>query len=193
MTPKQLIIDEKPFSQRFIVPAGLLLLIAIVSALLYFNSDLIENDRIHWIVAYVSGLILFISIGFGTFFVYPFMYFRGASGKERVLGSLVTFIAWTFKELVRVSEYFTLGETLYYSVSSIFLLILFGIFGQMGVCELICRKIANKRSSEPIKVITPLPVVAIIGALFALYILLIWGVGVHWFYIYMEGYKALFH
>jgi len=184
---------QKSFIKRFVEPVGIMLILALLSWLAYINSGRIENDTIHQIIARVSGVILFLTLGFGTFFVYSFMYFRGASATERILGSLVTYIAWTFKELARVSEYFTFGETLYYGLSSIFLLILFGTFGQMGVCELICRKMTKKRSPDPIKVVTPLPVVAIVAALFALYILLIWGVGVHWFYIYMEGYKALFH
>lgn len=192
MTRKSSRIEQRSFFKRFIVPAGIILLSAIISWLAYSNSGLIENDKIHWIIAYLSGYILFLTLGFGTFFIYPFMYFRGASTTERVLGSLVTFIAWTFKELVRVSEHFTFGETLYYGLSSIFLLILLGTFGQMGVCELTCRKIAKKRFSKTIKIVTPLPVIAIVTALLALFILLIWGVGVHWFYIYMEGYKALF-
>jgi len=33
----------------------------------------------------------------------------------------------------------------------------------------------------------------VVFALAALYVILIWGVGVHWFYIYQEGYKAIFH
>jgi hypothetical protein len=40
--------------------------------------------------------------------------------------------------------------------------------------------------------VTPAPVVGIVVALVALYALLIWGGGVHVFYLYMEGYRALF-
>jgi len=192
MTQKPSQIEQQSFFKRFIVPAGIILVAAVISWLAYSNSGAIRNDKIHWVIAYLSGLILFLTLGFGTFFVYPFMYFRGAGVNERIVASLVTFIAWTFKELIRVSEYFTPGETLYYGLSSIFILILLGTLGQMGICELMCRKIAKKRVSETIKVITPLPVIAIVTALLALFILLVWGGGVHWFYIYMEGYKSLF-
>jgi len=192
MTKKTSAIKQQPFVKRFIVPVGIILISAVLSWLVYSYSGLIKNDNIHWIVAYASGFILFLTLGFGTFLAYPFMYFRGAGTAERIWGSLATFIVWTVKELIRVSVYFTIGETVYYGLSSIFILILLGTFGQMGVCELICRKIAANRGDKSIKVITPIPVIAIILALLALYILLIWGVGVHWFYIYMEGYKALF-
>lgn len=193
MNHQKTAIEKKSFVQRFIVPSGTVLLIMIVSLLAYLNAWRIDNDSLHWFVAYIFGLLLFVSIGFGSILVYPLMYFRGASGGERVLGSLITPIVWTIKELVRVSEYFTLGETLYYGLSSIFLLIFLGTFGLMGIVELICRQRIKKRIDPAMGVITPLPVVAILIGLAALYIIFVWGVGVHWFYIYQEGYKALFH
>jgi hypothetical protein len=193
MSYQQTAIEKKSFVQRCIIPSGTVLLIMIISLLVYFNAWRIDNDFLHWIVAYIFGLLLFISIGFGTLLVYPLMYFRGASGGERVLGSLITPIIWTIKELVRVSEFFTLGESLYYGLSSIFLLIFLGNFGLMGIIELLCRQRIKKRIDPATRVITPLPVIAILIGLAAMYIIFIWGVGVHWFYIYQEGYKALFH
>jgi hypothetical protein len=186
-------IEKKSFVQRFIVPSGIVLLTMIISLFVYYNAWRIDNDSLHWIVAYIFGLLLFISIGFGSLLVYPLMFFRGASGGERVLGSLITPIIWSIKELVRVSEFFTLGESLYYGLSSIFLLIFLGNLGLMGIVELICRRRIQKRIDPATRVITPLPVIAILIGLLALYIIFIWGVGVHWFYIYQEGYKALFH
>jgi hypothetical protein len=193
MNHQKTAIEKKSFVQRFIIPSGTVLLIMIVSLLAYFNAWRIDNDFLHWIVAYIFGLLLFISIGFGSLLVYPLMYFRGASGRERVLGSLIAPIVWMIKELVRVSEFFTPGETLYYGLSSIFLLIFLGNFGLMGIVELLCRRRIQKRIDPATRVITPLPVIAILIGLAALYIIFIWGVGVHWFYIYQEGYKALFH
>ena len=193
MSHRETAIEKKSFVQRFIVPAGIVLIIMIVSLLAYFNAWRIDNDLLHRSIAFIFGLLLFISIGFGSLLVYPLMYFRGASGGERVLGSLITPIVWTIKELVRVSEYFTIGETLYYGLSSIFLLIFLGTLGLMGIVELLCRQRIKKRIDPTSRVITPLPVAAILIGLAALYIIFIWGVGVHWFYIYQEGYKALFH
>jgi hypothetical protein len=62
----------------------------------------------------------------------------------------------------------------------------------MGLSELICRWKLNKRSEEPVRVLSPAPVVAIFAGLAALYICLLWGLGVHFFYIYISGYRALF-
>jgi hypothetical protein len=35
-------------------------------------------------------------------------------------------------------------------------------------------------------------VIAIMAGLGALFLMSFWGEGVHWFYVYMQGYKALF-
>jgi hypothetical protein len=189
----EMTIEKRSYKHRFIIPVGIMLVTMILSLVLYYNSYAIGGKVLHPVLANVFGFILWLSIGFGSLFVYPFMFFRGASGGERVLGSLITPIVWLLKELVRVSEFFTLGETFYYGLSSIFLLIFIGSLGLMGICELICRAIVKRKSGVPVKVVTPLPVFGIVFGLLALYIIFIWGVGVHWFYIYQEGYKALFH
>jgi len=185
-------IEKRSFLQRFIVPSGIMLITMILSLVLYYNSYEIAGKALHPLIANVFGFILWLSIGFGSLYVYPVMFFRGASGGERVLGSLITPLAWLLKELIRVSEFFTFGETLYYGLSSLFLLIFIGSLGLMSICELICRAIVRRKSGAPVKVVTPLPVIGIVSALIALYVIFIWGVGVHWFYIYQEGYKALF-
>ena len=185
-------IEKRSFSQRFIVPVGIMLVTMILSLILFYNSYEIGGKALHPLLANLFGVVLFLSIGFGSLYVYPAMFFRGASGGERVLGSFITPLVWLLKELVRVSEFFTFGETLYYGLSSLFLLIFIGSLGLMSICELICRAIVKRRSGAPVKVVTPLPVLGIVFSLIAFYVTLIWGIGVHWFYIYQEGYKALF-
>ncbi len=111
---------------------------------------------------------------------------------ERIIACLITPLVWNLKEMVRVSEFFTLGETLYYGLNTVFLLAVFSALGQMGLCELICCWRLGKRSEEPVKVFSPAPVIAILVGLAALYVCLLWGLGVHFFYIYIEGYRAIF-
>jgi hypothetical protein len=163
-----------------------------VSLLAYRFSGRIPHPSLHSAVAHVSAVLLFLSIGFGALLVYPLAYFRGATPGERILASLFTPLLWTLKEIIRVGEFFTFWESLYYGLNSLFLLTFFGTFGLMGLCELICRVRAKKKGIHPGPILTPLPVTAILLSLVALYVLLIWGTGVHWFYIYMEGYKYLF-
>jgi hypothetical protein len=168
------------------------LVIMAASAILYNQAWRIDNDTIHQLTAYIAGLVLFASIGYGPLYVYPTAFFRGASLGERVLASLVTPLVWNLKEVVRVSEVFTWGESLYYGLNPIFLLCLSVATVQMGVCEMVCRWLRNRRIQESARIVTPASLIAVIAGLAGVGLFIGWDMGVHWFYIYQEGYKALF-
>jgi hypothetical protein len=185
--------EKASFGKRFLKPVIIVILTMVVSGVTYFHlSWQIENPTLHEIVALLSSSILFISIGFGTLYIYPVAYFRGAGPAERVIACLITPVVWDIKEMVRVSEFFTFGETLYYGLNTDFILSVFAALGQMGLCELICRWRRGKRSEEPVKILSPVPIISIVLGLAALYVCLLWGMGVHFFYIYIQGYRALF-
>jgi hypothetical protein len=184
---------KRNFLQRVVVPVSIVFLTVSAAYVTYFNSSAIGHEPLRHAVAFVSGIVLFFSIGLGPLVVYPMAYFRGASPWERIAASLFTPLAWIVKDLFRVSEFFTPGETLYYAFNPLFLLTIIGAFALMGICEMACRWRAVRRGESRLKVITPGPVFAAVTGVVAVYVLLIWGVGVHWFYIYMEGYRALFH
>ncbi len=181
------------FVKRTVVPVSIVLFTMAATSVIYNYSWRINNVTLQWIVANVSAVLLFVSIGFGALVIYPVAFFRGAGTAERIIASLVTPIAWDIKEIVRVSQYFTYPEALYYGINQVFLLSIFGAFAQMGLCELICRWRLSKRGEGPARVFSAIPVISILLGLGAFYVILIWGVGVHFFYIYVEGYKALFH
>ena len=186
--------EQKSFSKRFVLPVAMVLATMIVTAIVYFHLAwrMDAGSPIRPAITWISSWLLFISIGFGALYIYPTGFFRGASMAERIIACLITPLVWNLKEMIRVSEFFTLGETLYYGLNTSFLLALFGALGQMGLCELICRWRLGKRSDEPVKVLTPAPVIAICAGLAVLFICLLWGLGVHFFYIYIDGYRAIF-
>jgi hypothetical protein len=103
----------------------------------------------------------------------------------------VTPVCWNLKEMVRVLDFFTPGEALWWGLNPAFLLAFAGAWGQMGLCELVHR-VRRRVAGTPVRVVTAAPVLGIVLALAALYALLVWGGGVHFFYLYMEGYRALF-
>jgi hypothetical protein len=185
--------QKASFVKRFVIPVSIVLLTMAATSAIYSYSWRINNDTLQWIIANISAVLLFVSIGFGALVIYPMAFFRGASTAERIIASLVTPLAWDIKEIVRVSEFFTYSEALYYGLNQVFLLSIFGAFAQMGLCELICRWRLGRRGEAPARVFSAIPVISILLGLGAFYVILIWGVGVHFFYIYIEGYKALFH
>lgn len=184
--------ERQSLIRRAVAPAATVVIVMAASAILYDQSWRIGIDALHQLTAYVSGLILFVSIGFGPLYVYPKAFFRGASALEGILACLVTPVAWDVKEMLRVSEYFTWGESLYYGLNTIFILCLCVVAAQMGICEMVCRWARNRQVSDPVSVVTPASLIPVVLGLTGVGTFFLWGGGVHSFYIYQEGYKALF-
>ncbi len=186
--------EKKSVLKRSVIPATIVLHVMIFSGIVYFHLAwrMEAGGSLRAVLTWASSWLLFISIGFGTLYIYPRGFFRGAGATERIAACFVTPVVWNLKEMVRVNEFFSLGETLYYGLNTSFLLAVFGTLGLIGLCEIICRRKLAKTSSEPVKVLTPAPIAAIISGLAALFVCLLWGGGVHFFYIYIQGYRALF-
>jgi len=185
-------IQKTSYTRRIVIPSAIVLVVMALSFIVYWSAWRIDSYSLHRFVSHFSAVVLFISIGFGPLLVYPVAYFRGSGAGERIYASLIPPIIWLFKELIRVSEFYTFSETLYFIFNPLNIMIFIGAFGLMGLSELLCRRRMKKRTGEPEKVITILPVFAMCLAIVGLYVFMIWGGGVHMFYIFMEGYKALF-
>jgi hypothetical protein len=184
---------RQSFARRFTVPVltGLLIL-----ALLYLlNSDLvrIEDVRLYRAFRNLALIGFYAGLWLGpALYVYPRMFFRGASVRERLLGAYLVPVAYILSEVVRVTEFFTLGESIYYAFSTMGLLTLSLQAGFLGLSEMVCRLALRRQTRQPVRVVTFWPVAGLLFMLAAIYILVLWGMGVHWFYIYQEGYKLLF-
>ena len=172
-------------------PLAIVLITMIASRIVYFNACRIDNDTVYQTVALISGMIHFLSIGFGALLIYPVAYFNGSGKMERIVACLITPVAWNGIEIYNVSEVFSFFESLYYGLNSLALLTFIGTFAMMGICELICRYIMKRRGSR-LKIITPIPVIGIIMFFITIYVTAIWGNGAHWFYLFLNGHIALF-
>jgi hypothetical protein len=179
------------FSQRVLKPLVFVFLTMIISRIVYFNSRLIDNDTLYQTIAFTSGAIHFVSIEFGALLIYPIAYFNGSGRIERIVACLITPAVWNCIEIYNVSETFSFLESLYYGLNSLALLTFIGTFALMGVSELACRYKIKKRGSK-IKIITPTPIIGIIGHFITIYLTAVWGNGTHWFYLFKNGYIALF-
>lgn len=184
---------KQSFWRRFLQPVGTVLLVWAVTSVVYLEwAWRLEPGALRSTLAFSSAVLLFLSIGFGALYIHPIAFFRGASAGERWIACLVTPLLWNLKEMLRVGEFFTAGETLYYGLNTAFLLAVFGSLGLAGLSELVCRWRLGRRSEQPVRIFSPAPLVWIGAGLAAVYLLLLWGLGVHFFYIYIQGYKAIF-
>jgi len=188
---------KKSFPSRFLWPVGIALGVWAGLDFLTGHLEWFGSGASYRAVAFGSYLLLGVLIAFGSFFVYPILFFRGASLKERVIGSYAVLLGWVFTEIFRVSEYFTAGESVYYAFSPMPFGLLVYQVGYMSLCEMICRWRLKKREVRGVRIFTPGPLIGL-GVLLAMsYLMILWGVpeespGTKWFYIYQEGYKALF-
>ena len=176
--------QKRDFSQRIVVPTSMVLVAMILSRIIYFNSSAT--------VATLSGVVMFLSIGFGTFLIYPMSFFRGATLPERIVGCLVTPFFWNGIEIYNASEAFTPAESLFYGVNIVIIGTVAGQFLIMGICDVFCRLRARRHSQEAIKAIGPFSILACLSGISGIYLVLVWGEGGGLHYLLIGLYKNIF-
>jgi len=185
-------LERRSLAARFLFPAALVLLIWVSMTTVYDNAWKLGMPALQEAVSWLCGLGGELFRGLAPLIAYPLAYFRGAAPAERAAASLGPFLAWWLLQVTVAAGVFSSGEAVYYGFSQNYLLSLFVTVSVMGVCELICRWVRKRRGGAVGKVWTPAPVAAILSGPVAAFVLIVWGGGVHWFYLYQEGYKLLF-
>ncbi len=154
------------------------------------------SGQVYRTAADILYSLLGFTLIFSSLIVYSLLYVRGASSKERIFWALIVPLAWTLKEIWRVSAFFTWGESFYYALAPAPL----GLFSfqLLSLClgELFWRW-RDKKKNGVIRIFTSGPVSVLMIFAVLVYFMLFWGnagdtPGSKLFYIYMEGYKALF-
>lgn len=184
---------KNTFTTRFVIPVGTTLGLWLALTLLSTHLGWIENSAIYRLTINTVHVLLFIVIAFSSITVYNLMFFRGASLAERVAGSYITPVAFFIKEIIRVSEFFPLGESLYYGLSPYpFLCLMIGQVGLMAATEMACRYLYKRKSAIDIRVVTTVPVILVIVSLACIYFFSLWHWGEDAFWIQQTLYKLLF-
>jgi hypothetical protein len=187
---------KQPFSRRVLVPAGIALGAWVVLNVLTSHLEWFGSGQRYRTAADILYSLLGFTIIFSSLIIYSVLYGRGALAKEKILWALIVPLAWTFKEIWRVSSIFSLGESFYYALSPLTLgLFVFQLLF-LPLCEIFWRW-RSKMKDGTIRIFTPGPISVLVIFGILLYFMLFWGnagdtPGSKLFYIYMEGYKALF-
>jgi hypothetical protein len=90
-----------------------------------------------------------------------------------------------------IGSVYTVPEALYYYLNPVHLLLLGAVVAEMGVAELLVRRRLRAAGSVQ-RVITVPAVAAVVLGVFWVAFMFLWDLGVHHFYIFQEGFKALF-
>lgn len=183
--------ERKGFRKRFAGPVLFVCIVMCLSWAVYMLAPRIPSFALFQIIAIVSGVVLFISLGLGALYIYYVSYVRGASLTERIIGALVNPVIWMTKEVFVVGSVYAFNEALYYYLNPVHLLLLGAVVAEMGLAELLAGR--KLKAARPVSRTVSVPAVAavILGAAWVAF-MFVWDLGVHHFYIFQEGFKALF-
>lgn len=179
------------FFRRVLPPVVRLFVVMAVSYTVYMLSWRIEQPFLHYWVAQVSGILFFVSLGFGTFYVYRQTYFRGSGPGERILACFINPLAWVAKEVIVLTGIYSIGESLYFIVNPVNILLYSAVIAEIGLASLLTRRKARKLGYDVPSSKLPALAALVLG-LASVIFPFVWGLGVHHFYVFQEGYKALF-
>jgi hypothetical protein len=171
-------------------PAIFLTSFMLASWLVYNLAWRIENHSLHQIIGFISGLALFVSVGFGVFIVYPVMYLKGPGFMARAFGSYLTPFVWMIKESTLLCISYSAAECLYYMLNPLNIAITLVMIGQMGLSEAVLRIVKEKDKRKISGLIVPL-FVFVFGFTSAIGLLL-WGQGENAYVLFLENYRSLF-
>jgi len=188
--------ERETFSRRVLRPAVAALGVWVLLNIITSHLEWFGSGHIYRIAAAILYPLFGITIVFSSLFLYSIMHARGASVRERILWASIVPFFYTLKEIWRVSAFFSLGESFYYALAPTTLGILVFQIGCLCLCEMFWRWRGKKRGGS-IRIFTTGPAVGLIIWVILTYLMFFWGSvgdtpGTKWFYLYMEGYKALF-
>ncbi len=183
--------ENKAVFNRSILPAILTLCLTIGSMVAYFNLRPYGNEAGFQTLVKVAGIAYFISVAFGTLFVFSMSYIGGAALRERILASLVVPFFWMTKEVIRITESHPISESLYWYFNPLNVWLVTLMVLEMGIATLIARKILKRRGRE-ISVVTFGPIATIVCSLVFVISVYAWGKGENVYVIFLSGYRALF-
>ena len=183
--------SETDAKKGTIYPILFLLLVAVVSFLGYFGSRHVPGDTVHQLMAKVFGTTYFLSVAFGTLYIFTTAYVRGVALPGRILAAFVVPFLWMSKEVIRLTESHPLAECLYWYFNPLNVWLVSLMVLEMGIATLIARAILKRRGRQ-LKVVTPAPLAVILGSLVFVISAYAWGKGENIYVIFLNGYRFFF-
>jgi hypothetical protein len=151
----------------------------------------VENRVLHFLFTDIAGAIYGFFLLFHVLMLYPVLYFRGAGLPERISGSSLVVLCWLAKEVVRMTEFYSLAESVFYLLMPVQASICLLAICFMTTSELICRAIDRKRKNHDICVFSLLPVLFLVFSLCGI-AFIIRGGGIKYFFNFYDLYKIIF-
>ena len=177
--------------KRVIGPVLKVFILMSVSYVGYFGSRQLAGGLLQSWMATFFGTTYFMSIAFGTLYVYTASRIRGAGVAACMLASLVNPLIWMIKEVLRLTESHPFLESLYWFLNPLNIWLLSFVIMEMGLATLMARAILKQRG-EGGRVFTIGPVVTVAASLIFAVSIYAWGEGENVYVFFLEGYRLLF-
>ena len=184
-------ISKPSLASRWLVPSGLGVAVFFALFLTYYGSWYVQDRTLHFLLTDVVGAVYGFYLLFHAVILYPLLYFRGASLLERISGTLSVTCCWLIKEVVRLTEFYSVAESVFYLLMPMPVSIVLITVGLMAASELICSRLSRKISAHKPRTVTPAPFLVILLVLAGMGFVLRRG-GHAYFFDFYELYKALF-
>jgi hypothetical protein len=183
--------DRAARIKRTFFPVAAVCVIMSTSWIVYSLAWRLDAGTLHQVLAAISGTLLFASVTFGAMYIYPAMYFSGASLPLRVAACFVNPFIWMTKECARLYISYSFAECVYYYLNPLNVWLALGIIAQMGLAEMLCRWRAA-RKTDHINAFSPGGLAAFVIGLFLVISLFAWGQGENAYVVFLSGYRQLF-
>ena len=183
--------EKNKTGKHILFPVAVVFAVMAASWIVYTLVWRLEASSLHQVLAAISGTLLFVSVTFGTLYIYPAMFFRGASLPLRVAACFVNPFLWMTKECARLYISYSFAECLYYYLNPLNIWLVLGIVAQMGLAHMLCKWRAAVKA-EDITAFSPSGLAAFIIGLALVISLFAWGQGENAYVVFLSGYRQLF-
>lgn len=184
------------FLRRFLLPAGIFLALWLTAdwllTVIIRQPFPLANTPFYRPLMNVLARGRILSLLGGGLIIYPVLFFRGATLRERLLGVVLLPLAYLVTAIIHATAYFPLGEAIYYGFNSITIASFFLQFATVAVADIFCRWWVQRRDGRSQPVVRRAHLGGLLVGLLVGYLMLVWNGGETGFYFYLKGYQLLF-
>jgi hypothetical protein len=183
--------EKQVWVKRWLQPVLTVMVCMAISHAGYFGLRHVGGVPWHHLIAGLLGSIYFVSIAFGTLYIYPTVYLRGGTMRERVTASFVNPLIWMSAEVLRLCTSHPFQECLYWYLNPLNIWLVSFVLMEMGVGAMMARTVL-RRQDKQVRIIGIAPVAVVVFSLAFAISIYAWGEGENIYVWFLKGYRIIF-
>jgi len=181
-----------PWAVLVVIPAIIVVKVDVAISLLAGRPEVFPSVSVYRVVLNSEAVLRYVGIFVAVVCVWGVLRSHHAPRWVLALAILSGPLAYGVIEFVRTQAFFPPEQAAYYAINPIFV----GAVGSQVACaavaEFLWRWWGRRRSIDRGPLVSwPMLAAAVVGW-GTLYVAVLWDGGIHWFYVYQQGFKALF-